>query len=345
MRIVRTLPEESWRHFVKEHPAGSIFHTPEMFEVFAHTKGHQPTLWAATNGDGEVLASLLPVQTTLMNGLLHHLTTRSIAYDTVLCVPGTEGEQALAQLLQTYTRRVEGSPLFTELRNLSNTEGIQPILHQHGFVYEDHLNYVINLKRSPEAIMQSIGSRTRKNIRRALRKGAVVVEEASSSDEVADCYGLLLQTYQAARVPLADRSLFEAAFDLLYPKRMVRFTLARVGQTRVAASVELLYKDVIYGWYGGVDRDYSSYVPNELLMWHILHWGAENGYRLYDFGGAGKPDEEYGVRDFKAKFGGELVCYGRNTCVHAPIRLAISKAGYQIYRYVRALEQRAVTRG
>ena len=53
---------------------------------------------------------------------------------------------------------------------------------------------------------------------------------------------------------------------------------------------------------------------------------------MYDFGGAGKPDEEYGVRDFKAKFGGELVCYGRNTCVHAPVLLQFSRFGYDILR-------------
>jgi lipid II:glycine glycyltransferase (peptidoglycan interpeptide bridge formation enzyme) len=93
-----------------------------------------------------------------------------------------------------------------------------------------------------------------------------------------------------------------------------------------------VYKDVIYGWYGGMDRAYSKYTPNELLMWHILSWGMENGYRVYDFGGAGKPDEEYGVRDFKAKFGGELVCFGRNTCIHAPFRLRLSQFGYNVYR-------------
>jgi lipid II:glycine glycyltransferase (peptidoglycan interpeptide bridge formation enzyme) len=113
---------------------------------------------------------------------------------------------------------------------------------------------------------------------------------------------------------------------------MVKFLLAWIGNDPVAGSAELVYKDTIYGWYGGVDRGYSSYVPSEMLMWHILQWGAENGYRLYDFGGAGKPDEAYGVRDFKAKFGGELVCYGRNTRVHAPTRLAMSKVGYQLYR-------------
>jgi len=146
------------------------------------------------------------------------------------------------------------------------------------------------------------------------------------------CYDLLRKSHQHARVPLADRSLFEAAFELLYAKDMVRFTLARVGDTSVAASVELLYKDVVYGWYGGMDRGYASHLPNELLTWHLLQWGAENGYRVYDFGGAGKPDEEYGVRDFKVKFGGELVNYGRNVFVHTLLLLKVSRTVYQLTR-------------
>jgi len=81
-----------------------------------------------------------------------------------------------------------------------------------------------------------------------------------------------------------------------------------------------------------MDRAFSRYVPNELLIWHILQWSVQNGYRFYDFGGAGKPDEHYPVRDFKAKFGGQLVSFGRNTCVHAPGRLWLSKRGYQILR-------------
>jgi lipid II:glycine glycyltransferase (peptidoglycan interpeptide bridge formation enzyme) len=68
-------------------------------------------------------------------------------------------------------------------------------------------------------------------------------------------------------------------------------------------------------------------------MWHLLEWGANSEqYRVYDFGGAGKPDEEYGVRDFKAKFGGDLVNFGRNIFVHQPSLLKVSKLGYELYQ-------------
>jgi lipid II:glycine glycyltransferase (peptidoglycan interpeptide bridge formation enzyme) len=215
---------------------------------------------------------------------------------------------------------------------LSDLSDLQPILNANGFIYEDHLNFLVDLARQPEAILQSMGRRTRKQIGRGVRQNKVIIEEANRPEQVTICYELLHQTYVASQVPLADRSMFEAAFEILHPKGMVKFLLARIEDSYAACSVELLYKDTIYGWYGGMDRTFGSFVPNELLLWHIFKWGAENGFKVYDFGGAGKPDEDYGVRDFKAKFGGELVCYGRNTCIHAPYKLAISKIGYQIYR-------------
>jgi hypothetical protein len=334
IKIVDNVEPEHWRRYVANHPEGNIFHTPEMFEVFSRTQNHRPLLWAAVDIRQELQALLLPVNITLMNGWLRKLSARAVAYGGVLCDSNSEGKEALRLLLERYKSEARKSVLFTELRNLSNFESMQPILNEQNFYYEDHLNYLIDLERPPEAIFQHIGRRTRKNIRRALKKGEVTVKEAREPEQTEICYNLLRRTYSRARVPLPDRSLFEAAFEILYPKRMIRFTIAFVGKTPAAASMELLYKDTIYGWYGGVDRTFSSYMPNELLMWHILRWGSENGYGLYDFGGAGKPDEEYGVRDFKAKFGGEKVCFGRNICVHRPVLTRLVEVGYGIYRRV-----------
>ena len=70
IRIVQTLPEDEWGNFVKNHPDGNIFHTPEMFQVFSRAKGYQPTLWAAVDRSNRPLALLLPVQIPLMDGLL-----------------------------------------------------------------------------------------------------------------------------------------------------------------------------------------------------------------------------------------------------------------------------------
>jgi lipid II:glycine glycyltransferase (peptidoglycan interpeptide bridge formation enzyme) len=322
----------AWRRYVDEHPHGNIFHTPEMFQIYARAQGFLPSLWAVVDKDDQPLALLLPVKIKLLNGVMQYFTTRVVVYGSVLSAECTEGKNALKLLLRHYARESDNALLFTELRNVSDLSYLQTVLNECGFMYEDHLNYLIDLDRPPENILQSMGRRTRKHIRRSLRRGLVKIEEIKNVEQVATCYRLLQQSHQMAKIPLADLSLLETAFDLLYPKNMIRFTLACLENTPIATSAELLYKDVVYGWYSGMDREYGSYVPNELIMWDVLKWGADNGYTVYDFGGAGRPDEEYGVRDFKAKFGGDLVCYGRNTYVHAPFRFALSKTGYQIFR-------------
>lgn len=336
MHVTRRLDKEAWRAFVEQHPQGNIFHTPEMYQVFADARGHAPTLWAVVDADGRPLALLTPVTITLMPGPLRWLTSRAVAYGSLLCVPGPQGQQALALLLETYRRRVGSQVLFTELRNVSDMRPWHAALSAQGFVYQPHLNFIVDLDRSTDALLQSIGRRTRKHIRRGLRRGRVQVNLVTDRAHLSSWYTVLHATYHRACVPLADRSLFEAAFDHLAPKGMARFLLATVDGQPAACSLELPYKRTIYGWYGGTDRRFSEHHPNEMLHWHIMAWGAEHGYTAYDFGGAGHPDEPYPVRDFKAKFGGQRVEFGRYTCVHAPRRLFISKWAYGAYRRLMA---------
>jgi serine/alanine adding enzyme len=330
MEVVQNLEAAQWREFVMRHPHGSIFHTPEMYEVLACAKGYCPMLWAVVD-KGEILALLLPVQITLFS-FLSVLTTRAVSYGGLLCRQDSQGTLAARRLLQAYAGQTRSKAVYSELRNLHAQTPLRPIYDECGFVYEEHLNYLIDLTRSSDRVFQQIGGRTRKHIRRGLRRGDVTIAEAENSSDVAACYDLISRTYQRAHVPLADRSLFEAAFELLAPRHMLRLYLAYLKDRPVAASAELFYKDTIYGWYSGLDRSFSEYTPNDLLMWHVLCWGADNGYAIYDFGGAGKPGEKYGVRDFKAKFGGKLVEYGRYSVTHAPLRFELSKLGYLVYQ-------------
>ena len=62
-------------------------------------------------------------------------------------------------------------------------------------------------------------------------------------------------------------------------------------------------------------------VPAHITLADGLQLEKNQGYRLFDFGGAGKADEVYGPRKFKAKVSGTLVNYGRNTFIDSSLRL------------------------
>lgn len=330
--LTNTLDHKSWRAFVDAHPQGNIFHTPEMYEVFSIARGYQPEVHAAVGTDGKVLALLTPVHVSLREGLLRRLTTRSILYGGILAAEDRAGKEALQVLLSDFLKKSARQSLFTEFRHLSDAQTYQPIFAQYQLEYQAHLNYLIHIGCLPEEVFRNFGSHMRRHIRQQMKRGEIVIEEIEERGKISIFYDLIKKSYSAAKVPVADISLFEAAFDVLHPRGMVKFWLARVGGEYIASSAELVYKDVVYGWYGGVDRAYSNYNPNEVLTWHILKWGSENGYQTYDFGGAGTPGEAYGVRDFKVKFGGELVSYGRNVFVPSPALLRMSETGYTLLR-------------
>jgi lipid II:glycine glycyltransferase (peptidoglycan interpeptide bridge formation enzyme) len=328
---VNELPEDQWRNFVEAHPQANIFHTPEMFQVFARVHNHRPTLWAAVDDDTCPWALLPVVNVTTMNGVLRGFTTRAVAYGSVLYDPGPEGERALATLLRTYERETKAGVLFTELRNLSDLGDGQSVLHECGFAYEGHLNFLVDLDQSEEAIWRRISKSGRQGVRTSRNKGTVV-EEVVERQKIAYAYRMLQEVYNRVQVPLASPALFEAAFDVLGPQDMFKVFLARVDAHYIGTCLLLLHKGRIIYWYAGSDRAFSSHAPGELLIWHALQWGKEHHFRVFDFGGAGKPDEDYGPRRFKAKFGGDLVEFGRNTYVHSDLRLQISRFGYSLYR-------------
>jgi CelD/BcsL family acetyltransferase involved in cellulose biosynthesis len=255
-----------------------------------------------------------------------------VAYAGPIGVPGPEGETALATMLAAHEAGLDRSVLFTEVRHLRDPAPVSPALRARGYAFDEHLNYLVDIAKPADEVLAAIGQRTRKQIRQGLRRGAVTVEFCERREDVESVHDLLRRTYGRARVPAPSRTLFEAAFDVLHPAGMALFVLARVDGEPAAASVELPWGDTVYGWYGGVDRGFAKHTPGELLMWRVLEWAAEHGYRMYDFGGAGRPGEEYGVRDFKAKFGGDLVSFGRHTRVHARARLRIASAGYALSR-------------
>ena len=338
--IEKSLPHHAWRQYVEQHPRSNIYQTPEMFEVFRQTHGYRPEIWAALH-NGEVLALLLPVQVTVSKWLPRFLNTRAVVYGGILCNQDALGREALGLLLKTYTREVKGAPLFTEVRNMFMMDDLRPVFEGAGFHYEEHLNFIIDISLGVDGVFQNISKRGRKTIRRSIRKGVEAVEVEDRA-LVRTVYDLFRQTYDRARVPMADLSMFEAVYDILVPKGMAKMYLAQADGQYMAATLEAPYrqKDAIYGWFSGFDLSFGKYYPNDRLMWHILEWGASQGYRFYDFGGGGRPDEEYGPRDFKAKYGGQIVNYGRFTYVHNPLVLSVSRQAYQLFRKILPLLRR-----
>jgi serine/alanine adding enzyme len=330
--VIRTVEEASWRCFLEGQAAGSVFHTPEMFEVFSRARGHRPAVWAAVDERGSIAAMMMPVEISVIDRpFVRHLTTRMVAYGGVLADGGDRGVEGAAWLLRTYGHQVGRLPLYTEIRNVHDPARLCPAFGSWDSEHEAHLNFLVDLRRPAEDIWQGISSAARRNVRKAEKQG-VIVETVTTADGLIEAYRLLHDVYKHISVPLPDLSLFEGARDVLIPRRMLRILAAKVDGRMIGVLNLLVYNGVATYWYTGALRESSQYRPADFLVWRGIEAAIEAGAHTFDFGGGGKPDEEYGVRDFKAKFGGELVDYGREIAVHAPIRYRFSKRGYELLR-------------
>ena len=63
-----------------------------------------------------------------------------------------------------------------------------------------------------------------------------------------------------------------------------------------------------------------------------MRWGIVNGIKVFDWLGAGKPNKEYGVRDFKLEYGGKVVEFGRYEKIHKPFLMEIGKIGLKLWQ-------------
>ena len=63
-----------------------------------------------------------------------------------------------------------------------------------------------------------------------------------------------------------------------------------------------------------------------------MKFAVEHHIPSYDMMGAGKPNEAYGVRDFKSKFGGELVEHGRFLYVSNPLFYYLGKKAIKVLK-------------
>ncbi len=331
IEVTDSVNREKWEDFVFNHPEGNIFQTCAMADIYRSTKNYEPVSLAAIEREnGEIFAVLQAVIIRDAPGLVGSISSRSIINSGPLFVEGKKGLEALEKLLNYYEKFLNNRAIYTQIRNYFDTENSKTTLDSLGYQYEPHLNYLINLDRPEKEIWGDIHKPRRKGINRAEKVG-IEVRKIENRDEIKDCYKVIEETYKNVRLPLADISLLESAYDKLFSSGLIDFYLATLEGDVVGSRVVLKYKGLVHDWYAGSKQE-INYV-NEAVVWHMLseYAGKE---KIFDFGGAGHPDKPYGVREFKKRFGGEEVNFGRYKKVHSRAREEVMKSGLKVYKTI-----------
>ena len=320
---------QDWDRYVNEHPKGSIFHTSAMLRVFKATPNHDPMFIAARNGDGKIVAILCAVRVNTLGGVLERLASRSIMYAEPICDDTDEGIESLIGLIKTHDRRWNRKTLFTEVRPMTGRHGAEQVALEHcGYQLLPYCNYVNDLSDGAS----SIAARTKpvqRKIRTAKRRG-LKIKQVSSENDFESVYRQIQVSYGRSQIPVAPNELFHSARKHL-PPEMLSVRLGSVDGQNVAASVGLVFKDRYFAWFNGTTRP-KGIAATASLVWDEIEEACQRGIKTYDFGGAGWPEEEYGPRIFKSRFGGTAIDSGRYRKVGSQLQLALARGGFGLVR-------------
>ncbi len=289
---------------------GNVFQSPIFFEICKAARGYRPyPLFAYRNK--KVIASIMPVEVKVLPTFLGFLSNRWILYGGVLYEKSEEGRMAVQILFRHFLEKLSKSGyLFMEVRNFYPVNDIRSALNTVGFQYYDYLNYTINLTLPATKIWKRMHKNRQRNIKKAEKIG-LVLKEAQEISEIESFYHILQEVYQRKRIPLADISLFTGQFAELNSKGFLKYLLVKYKNKIIAGIALLLYNKVGYEWYVGGLSQYAHLRPNDWLIWKTIEYLKSEGFRTFDFCGAGRPEENYGVREFKRRFGGEELNFGR----------------------------------
>lgn len=313
----REINRQQWSEFVLNHPCGNIFQSPEMYELFKSTNNYAPLCLAILDAQGEITGFLAAV-IQKEPGILRYFSSRCILWGGPLIDPacGEEGEAILELLLKKLVKQVRRKTIYIQVRNIFDMSHYSGIFKKNGFRYHEHLNYIVET-REREVTEKRISKSKMRQVRKSLKNGARIIEP-QEIEKVEQFYTILKKLYKTKiKRPLPDFSFFKSFYRLnLDNKKKFGTYLLIEFEKKIIGGImcPVTRDDSIYEWYVcGLDEKYKSkgIYPSVLSTWAAIDFALKNGLKYFDFMGAGKPDRDYGVREFKAKFGGKRTQYGR----------------------------------
>lgn len=231
------------------------------------------------------------------------------------------------------------APIYIETRNFNDYSRWKDAFEKAGFAYQPHLNFHVDTS-SVEVAEANMGKSRKRDIRTTIREGVSIksiydlrfqISDLEREQVVREYYVILEKLYKTK----VKTPLFPVEFFLELSKHKdARFLLTELNGKIIGGTVCVAQEGkCLYEWFAcGEDGVYPHVFPSCYATYAGIRYAVEHGMPRFDMMGAGKPDEAYGVRDFKAKFGGEEVEHGRFLCVTKPLLYKIGTIGVKMLK-------------
>ena len=334
-KLTGEIDRKQWSDFVLNHPHGNFFQTPEVFEIFKGTEHYESLFFAVMDETEKIKGTLLAVIQKESPGILGYFSSRTIVWGGPLIYPSDEEKEGavLGMLLDELVRQANSRAIYIQVRNLYDMSHYRDEFRKKGFIYNPHLNYIVETKNREETEKKISPSKMRQ-VRKSFKSGARIIEPRDI-EQVEAFYNILKSLYHTrVKRPLPRWSFFKAFYERSKNNESGKYFLIEYkGRIIGGIMCPITTGRIIYEWYvAGQDSEYNrqGIYPSVLAAWAPIDYALDNGLQYFDFMGAGKPGQDSGVREFKARFGGKIVEYGRYERINNKLLFKLGKLGLKI---------------
>lgn len=279
-----------------QHAQGNLFSLPEIYHIYQNSLTINPVFVHLCNSQNEILGLALGEISSLF-----HVVHRTTFY----AEPLYNGDlNILDHLLQLIKNKSKG--VCIEIRpRMALTNDEKLVYIKNGFLFHDHLNALLPLL-SRDVVWNELASDKQQGILDAQHNGISIVEH--NTIEGVDLFYHLVETlYKRKRRVIKPKSYFLSLLSC----QQFHFLFAYYQGKPIATQLYYEFGDTITAYYTATQHSFLNKHAGDLLIWELIERGLKKQYKYLDLGGGGKPNRQYGVRDYKKRFNAQFENIGR----------------------------------
>ncbi len=233
-------------------------------------------------------------------------------------MPDEEQIKALEQLQKKYQTifiKIEPNVMIDAASKNSGFDNIGKFLSTAGGVKGQPLftpyTFLLNLDRTQDEIFAGLHSKTRYNIRLAIKKGVQIIDDTSDAG-IETFLNLLHETTSRQSFYAHNDQYYKDLWQSMKNTNIMKIFHAVYQDTVLVSWIVFNFNGRLYYPYGASSSLHREVMPSNLMMWEVIKYGQENGAKSFDMWGAMSPEPDkkdpwYGFHRFKEGYGGVLM--------------------------------------
>ncbi|OQB29154.1 MAG: FemAB family protein [Bacteroidetes bacterium ADurb.Bin174] len=316
IKQVIEIKREEWQILLAHSSTASYFQSPECYDFYCSLSFLEPFGWGVW--EGKELKALVIGYIIANGGKLKQFFSRRAIIHGGMLLANNVSEDAISELLGELKHSLSKQVIYIEIRNANSYINHKAIFAKHGFEYNAHHNYIVKTDTIEQVISRYSESKVRQ-LRNIQERGVVCVQTTCKND-IDRFYQILEDLYRKKiKKPLYPKEFFD---KFVHQSGCYLFVVKNDEKIIGGIACSSLTDKAVYEWFiCGDTKNFNHLYPSVLATHTGIEYAVKNGFEYFDFMGA----ERYGVREFKSKFGGELVEHGRFKYIVNPLLYAIGR--------------------